>query len=129
MSTTEVDTVYPRGGDRRRPHADTPARAGRAEAAESRKSAAGLATSRSGPATTTPSAPPTPTIALRAATAPPSRSAGPHRRAGPKAHGKTPPASRPGHDVGPDAPRFDLFLDVLLRGLPAREPGVRAPGP
>lgn len=26
------------------------------------------------------------------------------------------------HDLGSDAPRFDLFLDVLLRGLPAQEP-------
>lgn len=26
-------------------------------------------------------------------------------------------------DLGPDAPRFELFLDTLLRGLPAREPG------
>lgn len=24
------------------------------------------------------------------------------------------------HDVGPEAPRFDTYLDVLLRGLPAR---------
>lgn len=31
-------------------------------------------------------------------------------------------AQQMGHDLGPDAPRFDLFLDVLLRGLPAREP-------
>jgi AcrR family transcriptional regulator len=30
-------------------------------------------------------------------------------------------------DLGGVTPRFDLFLDVLLRGLPAREPGVRAP--
>jgi AcrR family transcriptional regulator len=28
-------------------------------------------------------------------------------------------------DLGPSAPRFELFLDVLLRGLPAREPGAR----
>ncbi|MFD7661860.1 TetR/AcrR family transcriptional regulator [Streptomyces sp. NPDC059788] len=27
-------------------------------------------------------------------------------------------------DLGGGAPRFDLFLDTLLRGLPAREPGV-----
>ncbi|MFD9894480.1 TetR/AcrR family transcriptional regulator [Amycolatopsis sp. NPDC059027] len=27
-------------------------------------------------------------------------------------------------DLGHSAPRFDLFLDVLLRGLPAREPGA-----
>jgi AcrR family transcriptional regulator len=27
-------------------------------------------------------------------------------------------------DLGPSAPRFDLFLHVLLRGLPAREPGT-----
>lgn len=26
-------------------------------------------------------------------------------------------------DLGPSAPRFDLFLGVLLRGLPAGEPG------
>jgi len=26
------------------------------------------------------------------------------------------------YDLGPEAPRFDLFLEVLLRGLPAREP-------
>lgn len=26
------------------------------------------------------------------------------------------------HDLGPEAPRFDLFLDTLLRGLPARTP-------
>jgi AcrR family transcriptional regulator len=32
-------------------------------------------------------------------------------------------AQQMGHDLGPHAPRFDLFLDVLLRGLPAREPG------
>jgi hypothetical protein len=32
-------------------------------------------------------------------------------------------AQQMGHGIGPDAPRFDLFLDVLLRGLPAREPG------
>jgi len=25
-------------------------------------------------------------------------------------------------NLGPEVPRFDLFLDVLLRGLPAREP-------
>jgi hypothetical protein len=28
-----------------------------------------------------------------------------------------------GHDFGQHAPRFNLFLDVLLRGLPAQEPG------
>lgn len=27
--------------------------------------------------------------------------------------------------LGPATPRFELFLDVLLRGLPAREPGTR----
>jgi AcrR family transcriptional regulator len=27
-------------------------------------------------------------------------------------------------DLGPSAPRFELFLDTLLRGLPAREPGT-----
>ncbi|MFE2676509.1 TetR/AcrR family transcriptional regulator [Streptomyces hygroscopicus] len=32
-------------------------------------------------------------------------------------------ARQMGHDLGPDAPRFDLFLEALLRGLPAREPG------
>jgi AcrR family transcriptional regulator len=31
-------------------------------------------------------------------------------------------AQQAGHDLGPVAPRFDLFLDALLRGLPAREP-------
>jgi AcrR family transcriptional regulator len=31
-------------------------------------------------------------------------------------------AQQMGHDLGPNAPRFDLFLDVLLRGLPAQEP-------
>ena len=30
-------------------------------------------------------------------------------------------------DLGPTAPRFELFLDVLLRGLPAREPGTSRP--
>lgn len=25
------------------------------------------------------------------------------------------------HDLGPDAPRFDLYLAVLLRGLPTQE--------
>jgi AcrR family transcriptional regulator len=30
-------------------------------------------------------------------------------------------------NLGPAAPRFDLFLDVLLRGLPAREPGAGRP--
>ena len=29
-------------------------------------------------------------------------------------------------DLGPSAPRFDLFLDALLRGLPAREDSDRA---
>jgi AcrR family transcriptional regulator len=29
--------------------------------------------------------------------------------------------------LGPSAPRFDLFLDTLLRGLPAREPGTGRP--
>ncbi|GAB3004601.1 TetR family transcriptional regulator [Amycolatopsis acidiphila] len=29
--------------------------------------------------------------------------------------------------LGPSAPRFDLFLDTLLRGLPAREPGIARP--
>ena len=32
-------------------------------------------------------------------------------------------------DLGDLTPRFDLFLDVLLRGLPAREPGLRADRP
>jgi AcrR family transcriptional regulator len=31
-------------------------------------------------------------------------------------------AHQAGHDLGPDAPRFDLYLGVLLRGLPAQEP-------
>ncbi|URM95589.1 TetR/AcrR family transcriptional regulator [Actinomadura madurae] len=31
-------------------------------------------------------------------------------------------AQQTGHDLGPDKPRFDLFLDVLLRGLPAQDP-------
>ncbi|MBB4683773.1 TetR/AcrR family transcriptional regulator [Amycolatopsis jiangsuensis] len=31
--------------------------------------------------------------------------------------------------LGADAPRFDLFLDTLLRGLPAREPGAVRPAP
>jgi AcrR family transcriptional regulator len=31
-------------------------------------------------------------------------------------------AQQSGHDLGPVAPRFDLFLDTLLRGLPARTP-------
>ncbi|ONI81320.1 TetR family transcriptional regulator [Actinosynnema sp. ALI-1.44] len=31
--------------------------------------------------------------------------------------------------LGTDAPRFDLFLDTLLRGLPAREPGAVRPTP
>jgi AcrR family transcriptional regulator len=30
-------------------------------------------------------------------------------------------------NLGPSAPRFDLFLDALLRGLPAREPGTERP--
>jgi AcrR family transcriptional regulator len=30
--------------------------------------------------------------------------------------------------LGTSEPRFDLFLDSLLRGLPAREPGVTRPG-
>jgi len=30
-------------------------------------------------------------------------------------------------NLGPRAPRFDLFLDALLRGLPAREPGTGRP--
>ncbi|MFG2224907.1 TetR/AcrR family transcriptional regulator [Streptomyces sp. NPDC048644] len=30
-------------------------------------------------------------------------------------------------DLGHDAPRFELFLDTLLRGLPAREPGTERP--
>lgn len=30
-------------------------------------------------------------------------------------------AEQTDHDLGPEAPRFDLFLDVLLRGLPTRE--------
>ncbi|WP_328611593.1 TetR/AcrR family transcriptional regulator [Amycolatopsis sp. NBC_00345] len=30
-------------------------------------------------------------------------------------------------DLGPVAPRFDLFLDALLRGLPAREPATGRP--
>jgi len=30
-------------------------------------------------------------------------------------------------NLGPAAPRFDLFLDALLRGLPAREPGTGRP--
>jgi len=29
--------------------------------------------------------------------------------------------------LGDGAPRFDLFLDTLLRGLPAREPGIPHP--
>lgn len=29
--------------------------------------------------------------------------------------------------LGPNAPRFELFLDTLLRGLPAREPGTAHP--
>jgi AcrR family transcriptional regulator len=32
-------------------------------------------------------------------------------------------------DLGTAQPRFDLFLDSLLRGLPAREPGLIRPGP
>ncbi|MHA6616720.1 TetR/AcrR family transcriptional regulator [Pseudonocardia sp. DLS-67] len=31
-------------------------------------------------------------------------------------------AQEAGHDLGPEAPRFDLFLGVLLRGLPATDP-------
>jgi hypothetical protein len=31
-------------------------------------------------------------------------------------------AEQSAHDLGPVAPRFDLFLDTLLRGLPARTP-------
>ncbi|WP_018547878.1 TetR/AcrR family transcriptional regulator [Streptomyces sp. LaPpAH-108] len=31
-------------------------------------------------------------------------------------------ARQAGHEIGPSAPRFDLYLDVLLRGLPTREP-------
>jgi AcrR family transcriptional regulator len=31
-------------------------------------------------------------------------------------------AQQAGHDLGPVAPRFDLFLDTLLRGLPTRTP-------
>jgi hypothetical protein len=27
-------------------------------------------------------------------------------------------------ELGDTAPRFELFLDVLLRGLPAQEPGI-----
>lgn len=30
-------------------------------------------------------------------------------------------AQQADHDLGPDAPRFDLFLGVLLRGLPTQE--------
>ncbi len=30
-------------------------------------------------------------------------------------------------DLGPSTPRFALFLDALLRGLPAREPGIERP--
>jgi AcrR family transcriptional regulator len=37
-------------------------------------------------------------------------------------------AQQSGHDLGPVAPRFDLFLDTLLRGLPTREP-VEHPAP
>jgi hypothetical protein len=29
--------------------------------------------------------------------------------------------------LGDSAPRFELFLDALLRGLPAREPGIARP--
>jgi len=32
-------------------------------------------------------------------------------------------------DLGTSQPRFDLFLDSLLRGLPAREPGLARPDP
>lgn len=41
-------------------------------------------------------------------------------------------AIQAGHDLGPTAPRFDLYLDVLLRGLPAQAPTAfspRAKGP
>jgi AcrR family transcriptional regulator len=31
-------------------------------------------------------------------------------------------------DLGDSAPRFELFLDTLLRGLPAREPGFEREG-
>jgi AcrR family transcriptional regulator len=31
-------------------------------------------------------------------------------------------------DLGPSEARFELFLDALLRGLPAREPGTARPG-
>jgi AcrR family transcriptional regulator len=37
-------------------------------------------------------------------------------------------AQQSGHDLGPVAPRFGLFLDTLLRGLPTREP-VEHPAP
>ncbi|WP_129838243.1 TetR/AcrR family transcriptional regulator [Streptomyces sp. RFCAC02] len=33
--------------------------------------------------------------------------------------------NREGHDFGDDTPRFDIFLDTLLRGLPARPPAPR----
>jgi len=32
-------------------------------------------------------------------------------------------------ELGSTAPRFDLFLDALLRGLPAREPAAPRPSP
>jgi AcrR family transcriptional regulator len=32
-------------------------------------------------------------------------------------------------DLGTSQPRFDLFVDSLLRGLPAAEPGLARPGP
>lgn len=32
-------------------------------------------------------------------------------------------------DLGDTGPRFDLFLDSLVRGLPAREPGTCRPDP
>jgi hypothetical protein len=32
-------------------------------------------------------------------------------------------------DLGTSPPRFELFLDSLLRGLPAREPGITRPEP
>jgi AcrR family transcriptional regulator len=31
--------------------------------------------------------------------------------------------------LGTSQPRYELFLDALLRGLPAREPGLTRPGP
>ncbi|MFJ9566956.1 hypothetical protein ACIRQQ_43855 [Streptomyces fuscichromogenes] len=73
-----------------------------------------------------PSAPPTPNIALSAPTTRPSR---PDEMAEQSRHifglgvVQWLGARQMGHGTGPEAPRFDLFLDVLLRGLPAREPG------